>query len=71
MNLELDDTEKAALIKLLRAEIEGTRFPRSPHLRPLKSVLVKLAPPAPRPEPLPPPKPPGAPIMVLGKKRRR
>jgi hypothetical protein len=69
--IELTDDEQAALVELLRGEIEGTRFPLSPRLRPLKSVLAKLTPPAPRPEPLPAPKPPGERSMALAKKRRR
>jgi hypothetical protein len=44
MNLELDDTERAALAELLEDEIEGPWFPFEPRLRPLKSVLAKLAP---------------------------
>lgn len=44
MIVKLDDTETAALIDLLRAEIDGTRFPLAPRLRPLRSMLAKLAP---------------------------
>ena len=40
--LQLDDDEHAALVELLTAEIKGTRFPLSPRLRPLKSILAKL-----------------------------
>jgi hypothetical protein len=71
MKLPLTPTEAAALIELLRAEIDGTRFPHSPRLRPLRSILAKLArvsAPAPT---YPPPKPPGEPSAVLHKKRRR
>lgn len=71
MNLELDDTERAALVGLLKGEIEGTRFPLAPRLRPLKSILSKLAPQPPAPEPLPPPKPPGEPSLALMRKQRR
>jgi hypothetical protein len=71
MNLELDDTERAGLVELLKGEIEGTRFPFAPRLRPLKSVLAKLAPQPPAPEPFPPPKPPTERSVVLAKKRRR
>jgi len=34
MNLELDDAERAASVELLCDTIEGSRFPRSPRLRP-------------------------------------
>jgi len=30
-SVELDDTERAALVALLTAEIKNTRFPLSPH----------------------------------------
>jgi hypothetical protein len=71
MNLELDDAEQAALVELLRGEIEGTRFPFAPRLRPLKTILAKLDPPPPASEPFPPPKPPTELSVVLGRKPRR
>jgi len=71
MNLELDDTERAALVELLRGEIEGTRFPFAPRLRPLNAILAKLAPQPPAPKPFPPPKPPGERSAALAKKPRR
>ena len=43
-NLELDDTEKAALVALLTAEIETTRWPLSPRTKVLQAILDKLAP---------------------------
>jgi len=70
-NLELDDTEKAALAALLRAEIESTRWPLAPRTRALRSVLDKLEPPPPRAEPFPAPTPAGEPSMVLARKKRR
>ena len=42
MNLDLDDAEQAALIRLLRGEVENTRYPLSPRLRTLRSILAKL-----------------------------
>jgi hypothetical protein len=69
--LDLDDGEKAALVALLTAEIENTRYPLSLRIRALRSILDKLAPPPPRPEPYPAPKPVGEPSMVLAKKKRR
>ena len=70
-NLELDDDEKAALVELLTAEIENTRYPLSPRIRQLRAILDKLEPAKPRPEPYPAPKPVGEPSMVLAKKKRR
>ena len=71
MTLDLDDAERAALVALLRAEIENTRYPLSPRIRQLRAILDKLEPAKPRPEPYPPPKPVGEPSMVLTKKKRR
>ncbi len=71
MSLELDETEKAALIELLTAEIENTRWPIAPRTKALRSVLGKLAPPPPRSEPLPVPKPVGEPSHLLTRKKRR
>ena len=60
-NLELDDTEKAALVALLTAEIKNTRWPMAPRTRALRSILDKLEPTPLRPEPYPAPKPIGEP----------
>jgi len=78
MNLDLDDAEQAALIRLLRGEVENTRYPLSPRLRTLRSILAKLGvetrlqATGSRPAPL---KPPGEPSTVVarmrGTKRRR
>ncbi len=54
MTLDLTDDEMAALTQLLRSTIEDSRYPLSPRLTPLRAILAKLDPPAPRPE-LPPP----------------
>jgi hypothetical protein len=69
--LDLDDGEKAALVALLTAEIENTRYPLSPRIRQLRAILDKLEPAKPRPEPYPAPKPAGVPSMVLAKKKKR
>jgi hypothetical protein len=70
-SLDLDDTERAALVALLTAEIETTRWPLSPRTKVLQAILDKLAPPPPRPEPFPAPKPAGEASLVLAKKKRR
>jgi len=44
-----------AVAKLLRTTITTDPYPSSPRLKPLKSALAKLDPPAPRSEPLPRP----------------
>jgi hypothetical protein len=65
---ELTDDERAELVRALRAVIAADRFPLSPRLRTLRTILDKLDP---RPEPLPAPKPPGERSMAMTKKRRR
>jgi hypothetical protein len=57
MTLDLTDDEAAALVAHLRHALEYDPFPYAPRLDPLKAILAKLEPPAPRPEPLPPIKP--------------
>ena len=71
MTPDLTDDDKAILADLLRETIERDRFPLSPRVRRLETILAKLDPPAPRSEPIPPPKPPGERSMALAKKRRR
>ncbi len=71
MPLDLDDTERAALAALLRAQIKNTRWPLAPRTKALRAILDKLEPPPPRPEPFPRPKPPAQPSAMLAKKRRR
>ena len=43
-NLELTDEEKAALLRLVKQAIDTDRYPLSPRLYPLRSILAKLAP---------------------------
>ena len=54
MTLDLTDDEAAALAKHLRQAIDDARYPLAPRLDPLKAILAKVEPPAPKPEPLPP-----------------
>jgi hypothetical protein len=69
---DLTEDEKAELIDLLRVTVSTDRYPLSPRIKLLKSVLAKLDPkPARTVEPFPPPKPPAQPSMVLSKKKRR
>jgi hypothetical protein len=42
MPLDLADDEKAALIALLRGTIDRDRFPLSPRIKLLRSILEKL-----------------------------
>jgi hypothetical protein len=41
-SLDLDDTELAALVALLRAQIESTRWPLAPRIEKLRSILDKV-----------------------------
>jgi len=56
-NPDLTQEELTAVAKLLRATIATDPYPLAPRLKPLKSALAKLDPPAPASEPLPSPKP--------------
>jgi hypothetical protein len=49
MQLDLTDEEREALIRFLRDGIDRDRFPMAPRLAPIRAILDKLAPPAPRP----------------------
>jgi hypothetical protein len=71
MNLELTETERGVLVTMLRATIRADRFPLSPRIRTLRSILAKLEPSAPKAEPIPAPKPPGEPSVALRKGSRR
>jgi hypothetical protein len=44
MTLDLTEDEKLALAALLKRTLEDDRYPLSPRLRPLKSILAKLEP---------------------------
>jgi hypothetical protein len=71
MTLDLTDDEKVALVRLLRRAIDEARYPLSPRLDPLKTILAKLEPPAPKPEPLPPVRSGMGPTHGQGRQRRR
>jgi hypothetical protein len=70
MTLDLTDEEAAALTKHLRQAIDYDPYPLAPRLDPLKAILAKLDPPAPRPERLPPLKPGMGPSHGQGRRRR-
>ena len=69
MHLDLTDEEAAALTQELHDIVESDRYPLSPRIRTLRSILAKL-----RLEPvretLPPPKV-YAPLRAVARKRRR
>lgn len=69
-DLTLTDEEHAALVRAVRKILDEDRFPLAPRLDPLKALLAKLDPPAPRPEPLPPLRPGMAPSRGQGRRRR-
>lgn len=71
MTLDLTDDEARALAKHLRQTLDNHRYPLAPRLDPLKAILAKLEPPAPRPEPLPPLKPGMGPTHSQGRRRLR
>ena len=65
----LTDDEKVALAALLKRAIDDDRYPLSPRIGTLRSILAKLEPPRPAPTPLPPLKP-YAPPRARAKQRR-
>ena len=52
--LPLSADEKAALVAGLKRLIDEDRYPLSPRVRTLTSILERLQPPKPAPAPLPP-----------------
>jgi hypothetical protein len=70
MTLDLTDDEKLALVAHLRHALEYDPFPFAPRLDPLKAILEKLEPPAPKPDPLPPLRPGLVPTRGRGRWRR-
>lgn len=69
--LDLTDAEAAALATHLRHAIGADPYPLSPRLAPLRAILDKIEPPAPRPEPLPPLPAGAGPRVGRGKRRWR
>jgi hypothetical protein len=67
MKLDLTDEERDALAAYLRTGIVADKFPLSPRLAPIKSVLAKLDPPKPR---IAQPEIPSAPMRGKTKQRR-
>jgi len=51
MHLDLTEEETFALLNLLTETIENDRYPLSPRIRTLRSILVKFGPMAPAPPP--------------------
>jgi hypothetical protein len=43
-NLELTDEERAALLRLVKKALDTDRYPLSPRLYPLRSIMEKLEP---------------------------
>ena len=72
MTPDLNSAEMAAIAAALKEAIERDRFPLSPRVQQLRSILTKLEPaPAERFAPYPPPKPSARPSFMLAKGRRR
>ncbi len=42
MPLDLNDTERAALIVLLRGEVDNTRYSLAPRVKVLRGILAKF-----------------------------
>ena len=63
---DLNSTEMAAIAAVLKEAIERDRFPFSPRVRQLRSILTKLEPPpvTARPDPYPAPKPNERPSLL-------
>jgi hypothetical protein len=70
MPLDLTDTEKFALVDLLKRTIRDDPYPLSPRVQSLRDILDKLDPPPVR-EPLPPPKVYAPPRAVAARRRHR
>jgi hypothetical protein len=51
MHLDLTEEETFALLNLLTETIENDRYPLSPRIRTLRSILAKFGPMAPAPPP--------------------
>ena len=66
---DLASEEYAEVVRLVRSEIGGDRYPFSSRARRLRAILDKLEPPASKAVPFPPPKPPGQPSPVYAKLR--
>ena len=69
MHLDLTDEETAALTQELHDIVENDRYPFSPRIRTLRSILEKLRP-HPVRQSLPPPKVYAPPRFIRGRRRR-
>jgi hypothetical protein len=69
MMLDLTEEETEALARLLSRTIDDDRYPLSPRVQMLKSILAKIRP-EPVREPLPPPKVYAPPRATLARRRR-
>jgi hypothetical protein len=69
--LPLSADEKLALVAALKSSIDGDRFPLSPRVRTLMSILERLQPPKPAPAPLPPRRFYGPPRHTAAQRRAR
>jgi len=69
LDLDLTDEEHAALLRLVKRALDNDRYPLSPRLYPLRSILEKLEPQSVR-EPLPSPKVYVQPRASFAKRRR-
>ena len=63
MQPDLSPEDCAAIAALLRDTIAADRFPMSPRIKRMRTILHKLDPPVPKPASFPPLKPPGAPSI--------
>jgi len=68
-NLDLLDDEHAALVRLVRKALDTDRYPLSPRLYPLRSILEKLEPQRVS-EATPPPKVSAPPRATAARRRR-
>jgi hypothetical protein len=68
-NFDLTDEEKLALAAELRRRIAEDRYPLSPRVRTLQSILDKFDP-RPAHDPAPPPKRYEPPRFIRGRRRR-
>jgi hypothetical protein len=70
MILDLSEEEKTALARLLSDAIDRDRYPLSPRIKTLKTILAKIRP-EPVREPLPAPPKVYAPPRATARQRRR
>jgi hypothetical protein len=70
LTLALTPEEREALTGLLRRAIDEARYPYSRRYTPIKAILAKLDPPAPRLESHPPLPAGGGPRVGRGRRRR-